>query len=280
VACGGDSENATFSDGSPSGQGSEEPAPGENTVFTEDGATPKTDPYRGNPLCHVTPSTCMPDDDGEFHATGTVACATRPDAGAADAGASATARGCRIQKDRDASSIAPQCVSAAADQGEDGASCKTGEDCAPGFDCVEGPKGAVCRRYCCLGSCGAASANGGATFCDVQKLVDLNTKAPVCMPLKHCNLLTAGECSDAETCAVVSDTGETGCVAVGSAQVGDACDEAHCSVGLTCLGQAGNRKCYQLCRIGGAECGPMDECKTTSAFKDGAYGICQPQPSP
>jgi hypothetical protein len=237
------------------------------------GASPGAS-YRGNPLCYVTPISCMPDDDAYSHAAGTAQCvAPAVDGGGGDdGGAQATA--CRLTNGADGLPT-PDCVTATS-AGGDGTSCTSGSDCAPGFDCVEGDKGSVCRRYCCLDSCAAqTSQNGGATFCDVQKLVDTNQKAPVCMPLKRCKLLTAGECSATETCAVVDETGDTGCVGVGPAQVGQGCDDAHCAAGLTCLGQSGNRKCYQLCRVSGTACGPSQVCKTSTVFKDMTIGVCQ-----
>src|SRR5205085_7207753 len=95
-----------------------------------------------------------------------------------------------------------------------------------------------CRRYCCSGSCGTyRSQNGAETFCDVQKLQASTTKVPVCMPIKTCKLFTPGECAETETCSVVTDDGTTGCVANGNAAVGESCDQDHCGMDLTCLGQ-------------------------------------------
>ena len=240
---------------------------GATTNIAEDAATSKGDTYRGNPLCHVTPMWCMPDD--------AVACADpAADGGTADAATAVPDQGCRLALGAGTTVPTPSCRSATP-AGVDGASCSSGADCAPRFDCVEGDKGSVCRRYCCLDTCGEqTSQNGGATFCDVQKLVDTNQKAPVCMPLKRCKLLTQGECAANETCAVVDETGDTGCVGVGPAQVGQSCDETHCASGLTCLGQAGNRKCYQLCRVNGTACGPSQVCKTSTVFKDMTIGVC------
>jgi hypothetical protein len=157
--------------------------------------------------------------------------------------------------------------------------CATGADCAPGFDCIiggeKGPK--ACRHYCCAGSCkDHPSQSGGATFCDVQDLVDINQKAPVCMPLKHCKLLGSGECAANESCAVVTEGGDTGCVTVGNQQVGADCDADHCAVSLTCLGKAGARKCFKLCRVSSNDCGAAEICATSTVFKDPSFGICQP----
>ncbi|AKV04747.1 hypothetical protein AKJ09_11410 [Labilithrix luteola] len=220
----------------------------------------------------------MPDDDTTRHTRDAQVCQGLADAGASDlvdAGDTTEAlEGCRI--DRDGVGLTTKCKSAKA-AGTDGVSCNTGDDCAPGFDCVEGDKGgSVCRRYCCAGTCETqVSQNSGTTFCDVQRLVDTAHKAPVCMPLKHCKLLEPGACVDNETCAIVTASGESGCVAIGTAQAGDSCEENHCGAGLTCVGQVGNRRCYQLCKVSSSTCAQGQTCKTTTLFKDPEYGLCQ-----
>jgi hypothetical protein len=229
--------------------------------------------YRGNPLCGVVTDACMPDDDGYRRTSGTLECALpASDAGTQASGASA----CRVTQTSDA--FASDCIPGGAGDGTDGASCEAGSDCAAGYDCVAGEKGIkACRHYCCTGSCkGHASRNGGATFCDVQALVDVPRNAPVCVPLKPCMLLESGACGTNESCAVVTETGETGCVTIGVQQVGSSCDEAHCAAGLTCLGQAGSRKCFKLCKVSANDCEDMSlVCATSTVFKDPAFGVCQ-----
>lgn len=249
-------------------------APKDDTTFggTDASASPGS-AVRGSPLCAVTESTCNPDDDGSKSSTcvGMV-----PDAGVNDLDASAAAA-CRIDRQGDAG-FAPTCLASQANwRGTDGVACEQSADCAPGYDCVDGDKGGVCRRYCCSGSCAThTSQNGGPTFCDIQKLFDFNThNAPVCMPLKKCKLLKVGECVDKETCAVVNERGETGCVPKGPALAGDSCDEEHCAENLTCLGTPGDRRCYQLCRTDGTECGPTKKCTTGSVFQDTTFGVCK-----
>lgn len=250
----------------------EEKAGGDTSSFAEDAAAPMPPSYRGNPLCHVTDAMCMPDEDGTKRTANTQACAQAYDA---DAGQT-PALGCRLQRSSGTTSDLTPACDGASWSGTDGVACQTGSDCAPGFDCVEGEKGSVCRRYCCADTCdGQTSQSGGKTFCDVQKLVDTKVQAPVCMPLKACKLLTAGACAATETCAVVTDAGDTGCVEIGQAQVNDPCDTEHCAVGLTCIGQPGARKCYQLCKVSSSSCGASLVCKTSTLFKDPAYGVCQ-----
>lgn len=243
----------------------------------DDAATtsPTVTPYKGNPLCSFTGDRCMPDDDGTRLSRDAIPCAESDDAGSSDDTADGgTVMGCRVS--REGLGLTTACLPAKA-TGTDGVSCNTGDDCAAGFDCVEGDKGgSVCRRYCCAGTCETQmSQNSGTTFCDVQRLVDTAHKAPVCMPIKHCKLLEVGGCVDNETCAIVTASGESGCVAIGTAQAGDSCEEDHCGAGLTCVGQVGNRKCYQLCKVSGNTCAQGLICKTTTLFKDPEYGVCQ-----
>jgi len=255
----------------------ESPNPGSPVVPAADAAAPKPPTFRGNPLCHVTADSCMPDDDGYRRTTGTLECATPP----ADAGDAATSEpsgspGCRVRNEMNSGVTAPICKKETSSDSGDGATCKNGEDCAPGFDCVIGDKGNTCRHYCCAGTCkGYTSQNGGTTFCDVQNLTDAPLTVPVCMPLKRCTLLGTGECAQAESCAVVTESGDTGCVATGDAQVGASCDSDHCTAGLTCLGQPGSRECFKLCKVSSSECGPAQICTTSTVFKDPKYGICQ-----
>lgn len=246
-------------------------------VPSEDAATPKVSPYRGNPLCHADSSSCMPDDDGYRRSVTNAECATAPpDAGDAGTAAEFASKGCRIAR-LASGSIAPKCFALAAPSGGDGTSCEIGEDCAPGLDCVAGATGTKsCRHYCCGGTCKGNLSNGSATFCDVQSLVDVPQKAPVCMPLKRCNkLLGTGECAANESCTVVTEGGDTGCVAVGDKQVGESCDESHCAAKLTCLGQPGARKCFKLCKVSASDCPSVQTCVTSAAFKDVDFGICQ-----
>lgn len=231
----------------------------------------------GSPLCGITDDAglrCYPDDDIASSGTEVDTCAPPLDAGLPGLDANVVTAGCRLGA-RDGT-YAPTCSTADA-RGVDGVTCTTGSDCARGYDCVVGAKGSACRRYCCSGSCSAAvSQNGGTTFCDVQTLVDFpDHKAPVCMPLKSCTLLAKDDCGASETCAVVTEKGETGCVPVGPAKADEACDTNHCARNLTCLGSVGDRRCYELCRIDGNDCDPTKKCVTGSVFKDTAFGVCR-----
>lgn len=212
---------------------------------------------------------CLPDNSGHLDI----------DCKPTDAGiAPASYKGCRVAKD-ESGAFGPTC-GAANTLGVDGASCSQASDCASGFDCVDGEKGPVCRRYCCLSSScdGQLSTNGGSTFCDVRKLASLDQHmVPVCMPIKSCKLLREADCGDKETCAVVTEKGATSCVPRGDAPEGASCDETHCEANLNCLGSPGDRHCYKLCRVGGADCKAMETCTTGSVFQDTTFGVCKKQ---
>jgi hypothetical protein len=262
--------------GSPPSGFNDDPNAGAAPAFAADDAGPPKAPLsRGNPLCNVMSGQCMPDDDGSRLTSGSMNCGSDSDAGDAGTATAAASMGCRIRRET-ADTFAPKCLPSGANAGGDGTTCKTGADCAAGFDCVVGENGTTqCRHYCCAGTCkGHESQSGGATFCDVQDLVDAK-KAPVCMPLKHCELLGTGECNANESCAVVTESGDTGCVSVGEKQVGASCDVDHCAAGLTCLGTAGSRQCFKLCKVSSSECGSVQVCATSTVFKDPNFGICQ-----
>jgi hypothetical protein len=276
AACADDSaaDRAAFKDGEENagtgGDSPQEPRPNE---LIGDASAPSADQYRGSPLCHVNSDTCDPDDDGtKLNASYAKPCAVTADP---DSGVLSEPKGCRLS----GTGAIPACNDANP-VNTDGAKCESGADCAPGFDCVISSDVGYCRRYCCSGSCGAyRSQNGAETFCDVQKLQGSSTKAPVCMPIKTCKLFTVGECAENETCSVVTDTGTTGCVANGEASVGEPCDQEHCNIGLACLGQAGSRKCLQLCRTkNGPTCATNQICKTSTIFPDPTLGVCAPAP--
>lgn len=275
AACGSDSTSALFdarSGAESPGFGEEDAQEPQPNELTGDASAPGADKYRGSPLCHVNANTCDPDDDGTKAADPSYAqkCAAPL---APDSGTLTDAKGCRLT----GPTAAPTCLDANP-EGTDGAKCTSGADCASGFDCVVSNDVGFCRRYCCSGSCGSHRSQAGAeTFCDVQRLQGSTNKAPVCMPIKICKLFTAGECADNETCTVVTDDGTTGCVANGTAGVGQPCDEEHCAAGLTCLGQAGNRSCFQLCKTkNGPGCGSNQVCKPSPIFTDPTIGVCAP----
>jgi hypothetical protein len=262
-------------DRSPPGDDPSFAGEGDTSIGGTDASMNAPPAYRGSPLCRVTPDKCMPDDDGTGVVYGAPCVEPVPDAGALPAGdASTEAKACRLAKSDE--ELSPSCFPADR-RGVDGTTCETGADCAPGFDCVEGEKRNVCRRYCCSGSCaGQASQNGGPMFCDVQKLVDTkDQKAPVCMPLKKCKLLVEGECGTKETCGIVTERGETGCVTIGEAKAGASCESEHCERGSTCLGSPDDRRCYKLCRIGGSDCEGHQECTTGAVFQDATFGVCK-----
>jgi hypothetical protein len=275
-AC-GDSNDA-MTNAARGAESDDAPPPRGPTTSFSDASTPPQAEATG--LCGaIAKDVCAPDDDGQTPRDGygtSEACASVPDGGLAGTSDAGAAKGCRIARATDGSSFAPKCEEANP-EGTDGAPCGEGRDCAPGFDCIEEEKSPVCRHYCCSGSCeNQLSQNAGKTFCDIRKLANLDQHlVPVCMPIKACKLLRHGECSDKETCAVVTENGDTGCVPRGNAKVDMPCDEEHCDSNLTCLGTPGARKCFQLCRVDGSDCPVTHTCTTGSVFQDTSFGVCK-----
>jgi hypothetical protein len=244
----------------------------------DDAATPETQ-YRGSPLCYANldATTCFPDD------APLVGQCKAPRAPSADAGASPADGGnvvpgvaCHVVSDPTAagSSTAPAgtptCL--VAGTGHDGDQCLKPTDCATGFECVGSP--GQCRHYCCDGTC-----DGKAQFCDIQTVADVGSlPVPVCAPVRSCKLLSQMGCATGETCAIVNDDdGTTSCVATGPSQVGMACEKTHCAESLTCLGQPGSRRCYQLCdKTANSGCTAPETCKGNAPlFRDANIGVCQ-----
>lgn len=252
----------------PAGGGSRGAADAPTTSFGDAGTSPGGDSEEKHGLCGPAPGECLPDNDGFLTDDG---CATAPDAGIAPT----SHLGCHVTKGKDGA-VVTQCGAADA-RGLDGASCSKSSDCAPGFDCTDGEKGPVCRRYCCAGSCAnQLSSNGGDTFCDVRMGAGLGSQIlPVCMPIKACKLLHESDCGEKETCAVVTEKGATSCVPKGEAKVGQPCNDTHCDTNLTCLGSPGDRRCYKLCRVDSTDCGPTETCTTGAVFQDTSFGVCK-----
>jgi hypothetical protein len=159
-----------------------------------------------------------------------------------------------------------------AGSGRDHAPCTTSANCASGFECVGSP--GQCRHYCCTKSC-----EGNAEFCALLPIVDTTIRVPVCVPETPCRLLNATTCAVGQTCTVVDpNSGDTSCVDIGKAQLGEDCNLEPCARDLACIGALGARSCYKLCHMDNsdAECPTGFVCKSNSTtFPDSSgIGIC------
>jgi hypothetical protein len=248
----------------------------------------------GNPLCRMTQSYgdgglygCNPDQPAT-----PIDCAMDGGAAAGDGGGYA----CRVQPMPPSSGMnspttpATGCSPSSGDALA-GTACLTSDECAPGFDCVGaigdgGHAIGVCRHYCCAGNSACEAPDGGQakSFCDVQFLTQASaTPVPVCMPIVTCNLQeqlapNGHPCLDpAQTCAVVREDGQTGCVDVGPVGPGQSCDADHCNAGLVCLGAPGQRVCLKLCDTqNGAQCTAPETCQGgLPLFQDPRVGVCR-----
>ena len=243
----------------------------------------------GSELCNIDlQGTCQPDDltaceeatglagdsggDGgpvTLADAGVTDAAFANDAGPqppADAGAGLLA--CRVV--RRGTTVGPQCTASGA--GKDGDACRASLDCGVGFECVGNP--GQCRRYCCLGS----KSCGEGRVCDKQTLFgDESVTVPVCAPVHPCQLLAPKACPDNQTCAIADQrNGQTSCLTIGSAQVGESCETINCGAGLTCLGQEGTRSCFKLCtKSKYGDCPSETKCKGSAPlFTNLDQGVC------
>jgi hypothetical protein len=236
--------------------------------------------YPSSPLCSVCPTGALPDDPITAKQ-----CGIAPDGGTYDAkaGYDNAPLACRVEPSVSMNGQQGTVMSACATVGDgnEGAACHSGSECATSLECVAG---GACRHYCCRGDVSCSSDK----FCDIQSIaMAAATKVPVCMPLVHpgCALLDdvpndSMGCPADSTCAVVRGDGTTGCVGVGSAKAGDPCEQDHCGRDLVCLGfGATMRQCYQLCKTDstyGNQCPQNTTCQATlPLFQDPSVGICQ-----
>ena len=299
---------ASFDD---SATGSTQRSPGDDAISNGDAGAPTAtasgDAGRtaGSPLCgDPTPgASCSPDDPrvdscgnelapvadagsdpgaGSSSGAGSDDAPYDVDGGAGptdeDAGPEAQPKACRVSTAADAST--PQNVCEQSGNGGEGSSCAVGTDCGAGLDCVREPGGneGACRAYCCAGTCTGSTANAdeAGRYCDPARRTADESRVPACLPIHTCRLLGLDECAIDQTCAVVRESdGSTGCVEIGTAVVGEACDVEHCALGLTCLGQIGTRTCFQLCSASGSPCPTGQECTwSPPTFREAGLGIC------
>jgi hypothetical protein len=168
-------------------------------------------------------------------------------------------------------------------QGDEGASCTSGADCQPGYECVGT---GTCRRYCCDEStCAALSTTYDTYFCDIaSEHASTGATVPVCNAVTKCSLFT-DSCAMGQACTIVeidnttADAGPTTnyvatCAALGDAKIDDSCETEHCGLGLACIGPIGQRTCQELCDSQ-HPCPQSLTCKTNSqALAQFKVGVC------
>ncbi|WP_394833191.1 hypothetical protein LVJ94_42485 [Pendulispora rubella] len=234
-----------------------------------DGGDGAASGQRGNLLCNADTTECYPDG------TRADTCNEDPrptdsteDAGVPPPPPPAT-KSCHVL------ATGTTCLTAGA--GKANATCTKATDCAQGFECVVSGTQGRCRHYCCDGR---TSCDMKAEFCDIQLTKDgkePSVPVPVCMPVRQCELLGSPKCLPDEDCSIVDENeGTTSCVAVGPALAGEDCSRTHCGRGLACLGQSGQRKCYQLCKKSDPHaCAPTEKCVGSAPlFQDSNIGTC------
>jgi hypothetical protein len=269
--CGEGSATSTPPPGASTGIQAYEPDAADAAVPEEEDATAAAAPlpalpYQGNPLCRASRQTgCYPDDMIN-------ACDFTPDLATTDGtdGGVNVAPACHVVAD----GLVPRttCLPSTV-AGMYASTCANSTECSPGYECVEG---GTCRHYCCAGN-SACSEN---QFCDVQPIAESpGTLVPVCLAQIPCVLLDDQDtCPPADQCSVVRDNGATSCVAVGTAQDGDLCEQEHCGRGLVCLGPLGSRRCEPLCHTGyPSTCTASHRTciGTLPLFPNPTVGVCQ-----
>ncbi len=254
----------------------ERPQTGQSQTGQSQTGEPQTEQPQteGSPLCNASSwMGCYPDNTNTGKASD---CNSSPDVrdDAGIPGYDNSQSACHVQRASNDAGVQPVCT--ASGSSTDGMACGGPTDCAPGYECIGDGK---CQPYCCKGTCSQPDQ-----FCDIQPTAtDPGLKVPVCMPIQSCGLLDSvgAACPSTDTCAVVrSDTGATGCVAVGPKQAGDDCNTADCARGLTCLGAPAEKTCYILCHTveRTTECAstPKQTCKGgIPLFPMPGIGICE-----
>ena len=157
-----------------------------------------------------------------------------------------------------------------------GAPCEETTECAPGLACFQRRSGGVCGRICCRqepDSCGVGEECRGTGI-----LVNgTETFYGECQEPRACDVLAPPieACEAGEACYVIAE-GETGCLASGTGEFGDACELPNdCAPGFACVG-AFESRCARICRLGRDDC-PMGEgtCVAYAQSPDGT-GLCTP----
>jgi hypothetical protein len=193
---------------------------------------------------------------------------------ALDTSPPAIREGCQLMPDPDGSVLAKCDV---AGVGQDGSSCISSADCAPGLGCVsdEAEVGATCMRYCCEGDA-SCSDNRFCTRRPLKTAVVTSepVMVPVCAPSEQCDLMDPypcpvdGDCKcpSGTACAPVGKDGARRCAAPGNGQSGEACP---CAAGYFC---SSAQVCLKLCQADLDDCG-SGICQPIGGFPE-QWGLC------
>ncbi len=149
------------------------------------------------------------------------------------------------------------------------------QDCAPGYMCIvfQGEAGPTCRKTCdglCNGVTGMSPNYSCISFV-------ANAEYGVCLGTGDTCTPANDMCPQGETCALVSQQGDTACTMAGTGQIGQACagGGSGCAEGV-CI-NLGTPTCYE-------GCDQMNPCASATAVCQGlqgpggtalSFGICQ-----
>lgn len=186
-------------------------------------------------LCSSTNTCKQPDDPTN--------CTNTTDGGAPMSD-DASVEACRVGSD-------DKLACTIAGTGENGASCTSASDCAPGYECVGA---GTCRHYCCddMACAVLGQQSSQSFFCDVDvEKAAPTVSVPVCFEVQKCQPLGMNSCGMGQACTLVEINNGLELVATcdlaGNGVAGDSCETAHCADGYACIGSIGTRTCQQLC---------------------------------
>jgi hypothetical protein len=131
-------------------------------------------------------------------------------------------------------------------------------DCAPGYACGNLGNGDICYKTCDLANdqqCGAVTGMSTDYVCTGFTIMNMSSIVGFCVGQDLCNPAEgAAGCPQGETCSIVSQQGETGCLPQGNAMLGMPCTpQNNCMSGGICLDVGSGSQCY-------AGCDPQNMC--------------------
>lgn len=163
------------------------------------------------------------------------------------------------------------CRSVATPPGDETSTCDGLEDCAAGYQCLDGR----CRRYCE----GDDDCGGPGGRCHVQREGSDREDDRLCST--SCDPVFGADdesCPEGYGCflSIVDDEGATDCAEPGDVGEGGTCSaEEPCAEGLACVSGAEEPSCRRICRVDEGQCPAGDECVSVQIFVDDVeYGVC------
>jgi hypothetical protein len=149
-------------------------------------------------------------------------------------------------------------------------------NCEQGYACADIGGGPLCYKTCDLQNdqqCGAVTGMSSDYVCTGFTIGGQSSIVGLCVGQDLCNPAEkAAACPQGETCSIVSQSGETGCVPAGTAMLGDACNQQNnCMSGGVCLNVGDGQLCYEACDAQNPCTTGTDRCQMLQGIP---WGIC------